>query len=76
VPYDLNDEDIPEDWTCENNVWDEEHQSCSVPQALSDEQIDEILALQEVHWPSPSLSTRTSGPIKCSNLMNVCLRDL
>eukprot|EP00193_Tetraselmis_chui_P002358 CAMPEP_0177752082 /NCGR_PEP_ID=MMETSP0491_2-20121128/727_1 /TAXON_ID=63592 /ORGANISM="Tetraselmis chuii, Strain PLY429" /LENGTH=212 /DNA_ID=CAMNT_0019267257 /DNA_START=364 /DNA_END=999 /DNA_ORIENTATION=+ len=47
VPYDLNDEDIPEDWACENNVWDEEHQSCSVSQALSDEQIDEILALQE-----------------------------
>lgn len=48
VPFDLNDDDIAEDWSCEHNVWDEDHQSCSVPQALSDEQIDEILALQEV----------------------------
>ena len=47
VPYTLVDEDIPDDWACEHNAWDPEHQSCAVPQALSDERIDEIL-LQQV----------------------------
>lgn len=47
VPYTLVDEDIPDDWACADNVWDPEHQSCDIPQALSDERIDEIL-LQQV----------------------------
>ena len=47
VPYTLVDEDIPDDWACEHNTWDPEHRSCAVPQALSDERIDEIL-LQQV----------------------------
>lgn len=46
VPFKLRDEDIPDDWTCSDNVWDKDHASCSVPQALTDEEIDEILALQ------------------------------
>ena len=46
VPFKLRDEDIPDDWSCERNIWDREHASCSVPQALTDEEIDEILALQ------------------------------
>jgi len=49
VPFKLRDEDIPDDWSCERNVWDREHASCSVPQALTDEEIDEILALQVDH---------------------------
>ena len=47
VPYTLVDEDIPDDWSCADNVWDPGHRSCDVPQALSDERIDEIL-LQQV----------------------------
>ncbi len=46
MPFKLRDEDIPDDWSCERNVWDREHASCSIPQALTDEEIDEILALQ------------------------------
>ena len=46
VPFTLQDEDIPDDWECSQNVWDRDHNSCSVPQALTDEEIDEILALQ------------------------------
>ncbi len=46
VPFKLRDEDIPDDWSCSQNIWDKEHASCSVPQALTDEEIDEILALQ------------------------------
>lgn len=46
VPFKLRDEDIPDDWSCSQNIWDKDHNSCSVPQALTDEEIDEILALQ------------------------------
>ena len=56
VPYTLVDEDIPDDWACEHNSWDPDHQSCAVPQALSDERIDEILLQQvqlEVISPEP-----------------------
>ena len=40
------DDDIPDAWTCQENVWDRAHNSCTIPQALSDEQIDEILMQQ------------------------------
>jgi len=46
VPYELPEDAIPDDWTCAGNVWDPAHAACAVPQALSDEAIDEILALQ------------------------------
>lgn len=46
VPFTLQDEDIPDDWHCAQNVWDNAHNSCSIPQALTDEEIDEILSLQ------------------------------
>lgn len=46
VPYDLREDDTPDDWECQNNVWDENHASCSVPQELTDKEIDNILALQ------------------------------
>ncbi|PNH01501.1 hypothetical protein TSOC_012609 [Tetrabaena socialis] len=47
VPYSLKDEELPEDWECKNNVFDLRHSSCMTPQALSNEEIDEILALQQ-----------------------------
>lgn len=46
VPFTLQDVDIPDDWECAQNVWDEEHNSCTVPQALTDAEIDEILSFQ------------------------------
>ncbi len=46
VPYTLSDEEIPDDWECMDNVWDPHHAACTVPQALTDEEIDEILAQQ------------------------------
>ena len=58
VPYTLVDEDIPDDWACEHNTWDPEHQSCTVPQALSDERIDEILLQQVQLEVSTSLGHR------------------
>ena len=47
VPYELGDDAIPDDWTCAQNVWDPRHADCTVPQALTDDQIDAILALQD-----------------------------
>lgn len=46
MPFALMDEDIPDHWTCSENVWDKSHNSCAVPQALSDAEIDEILLAQ------------------------------
>ena len=68
VPYTLVDEDIPDDWSCADNVWDPSHRSCDVPQALSDERIDEILLQQvqlEVCCQLLSLETSlTSTPMQ------------
>ena len=52
VPYDLTDHDTPDDWECRDNKWDQNHASCSVPQELTDKEIDEILALQVTHAES------------------------
>ena len=46
MPFTLQDEEISDEWECAQNIWDEEHNSCSIPQALTDEEIDEILASQ------------------------------
>ena len=46
VPYTLQDDQISDDWQCADNTWDQAFNSCSVPQALSDEEIDAILAKQ------------------------------
>lgn len=48
VPFTLRDEDTPDGWECANNEWDKTRASCLVPQALSDEEIDEILAHQVI----------------------------
>ena len=47
VPYQLGDDELRDDWQCRDNVWDEGHASCAVPQAQSNEEIDHILALQD-----------------------------
>ena len=52
MPYTLQDADIPDDWRCQDNVWDTAFAACSVPQALSDEAIDAILAKQVLQRPS------------------------
>jgi len=64
VPYTLQDEDISEEWDCSQNVWDKERNSCDIPQALPDEEIDEILALQVAPPPPPF-------PASCS-----CIRPI
>ncbi|KAK9823247.1 hypothetical protein WJX72_001331 [[Myrmecia] bisecta] len=53
VPYWIQDEETPDEWTCADNKWDKAHASCAVPQALTDEQIDEILALQQGDFEEP-----------------------
>ena len=42
----LTDNDLSDNWECTGNLWDPRHASCAVPQELSDQEIDEILALQ------------------------------
>lgn len=46
VPYTVADEQLGDDWQCSDNVWDAAAASCDVPQVLSNEEIDSILALQ------------------------------
>lgn len=46
VPYALVDEEIPDHWTCSDNLWDASRRSCTVPQELPDNEIDEILLAQ------------------------------
>lgn len=46
MPYGLDDAQIPDEWECKDNVWDPAFSSCDVEQQLSDDKIDEILALQ------------------------------
>jgi len=47
VPYSIEEDQIPDSWTCADNLWDSKYNSCEVEQALSDDRIDEILAQQE-----------------------------
>lgn len=46
VPYSIDEDQIPDNWICDDNVWDSAYNSCEVKQELSDDKIDEILALQ------------------------------
>jgi hypothetical protein len=46
VPYYVTDEELTDNWECANNVWDAPYSSCDVPQELSNDEIDQILALQ------------------------------
>ena len=62
VPFTLQDEDISEEWDCSQNVWDKQHNSCDIPQALPDEEIDEILALQVIPNPLPLPSLPLATP--------------
>ncbi len=73
VPYTLVDEDIPDDWACEHNSWDPDHQSCAVPQALSDERIDEILLQQVQLEVTPWALVDMGGIIKTiSGTISAC----
>lgn len=47
VPFTLKDEDIPEDWECKDNKWERTYAACTMAQALTDEEIDGILAGQQ-----------------------------
>ncbi len=68
MPFTLRDEDIPDDWSCTHNIWDKAHASCTVPQELTDEEIDNILAAQGVQ-------ARAGRPTALSGLRLVlCLR--
>ena len=47
VPFTLKDEDISEDWECKDNKWDRTYAACTMAQALTDAEIDGILAGQQ-----------------------------
>lgn len=47
VPFTLKDEDISEEWECKDNKWDRAYAACTMAQALTDEEIDDILAGQQ-----------------------------
>jgi hypothetical protein len=49
VPYYVTDEELTDIWECSNNIWDAPFSSCDVPQELSNDEIDQILALQVRH---------------------------
>lgn len=46
VPYYVTDEELTDVWECNNNIWDAPFSSCDVLQELSNDEIDQILALQ------------------------------
>lgn len=46
VPFTLQDNDLSDDWECSGNIWDPRRAECSVPQELTNQEIDEILAQQ------------------------------
>jgi len=46
VPYTVTDNELSDTWECSGNAWDSKHASCSVGQELSNQAIDEILAMQ------------------------------
>ena len=62
MPFTLRDEDIPDDWSCVHNIWDKAHASCTVPQELTDEEIDNILAMQGVQASSAAIAL----PLLCA----------
>ena len=55
MPYTLKDEDISEDWECKDNKWDRTYAACTMAQALTDEEIDGILAGQEASLEARAL---------------------
>lgn len=66
VPYNIEDADISDDWTCADNQWDPAHNHCTVPQELSNDQIDQILHAQVDICPSvPQIFDFLSDPLLC-----------
>ncbi len=75
VPYSIDEEQIPDSWTCEDNIWDGAYNACEVGQELSDEKIDEILALQgeqELVYPQAQI---TSNQLQYDTLYDYDLDD-
>ena len=46
IPYTVDDDQLPDDWTCAQNVWDSKYSTCDMPQQLTNDEIDSILQLQ------------------------------
>lgn len=62
MPYTLKDEDISEDWECKDNKWDRMYAACTMAQALTDEEIDGILAGQEASLEARALLPAQAEP--------------
>ena len=61
IPYNVQEEDIPDRWSCFGNIWNPLMASCSIPQSMTNDAIDEILAEQEMRLQHPTQSP-TLGP--------------
>lgn len=57
VPFTVSDVELGENWQCKNNKWDRAHAACSVAQALTDEEIDDILTGQQNAMGSSIVTT-------------------
>ena len=36
LPQDVDEDELPDEWVCENNKWDPEYASCDVPQVMAE----------------------------------------
>lgn len=46
VPFNVSDSEIPDDWTCGDNIWGMDTAVCGEDQAMSNDEIDYILSSQ------------------------------
>eukprot|EP00210_Caulerpa_lentillifera_P002980 g2845.t1 len=69
VPYHLKDSDLGDRWVCKDNIWDPMFAACTVPQALSNEEIDARLKAfhEEVVMEAPSESRDPSQSFEFAN---------
>ena len=68
VPYTVTDQDLGEHWQCKHNKWDRTHAACSVAQALTDQEIDEILTGQQAAMSSHIVTTIDPNVAEPDNL--------
>lgn len=47
VPFNIDDEALTDEWECGDNSWDRTRAACTVPQELSNDEIDDMLAQDE-----------------------------
>ncbi|KAK2077191.1 hypothetical protein QBZ16_004825 [Prototheca wickerhamii] len=73
VPFNVSDTDIPDDWTCADNVWGMDTAVCGEDQAMSNDEIDYILSSQAPGGrgtsPRPTVAparARPRGPAKAA----------